>query len=324
MHLYPKRRAEMEAELMVREETSITEAKKPGLEELRLAFLAALDVAGSSKATYDRQIKKYLCWLQDTGKAEIMAELKREDILEYKNWLQEQDLSVYSVNGYLSAVRKLYIWLEAEKIYPNIAKVKSLKKPKGHRKDSLSGAQLRDILSRLDTSTLEGLRDYAIINLMARTGLRDIEVSRALVSDIKQESGQPVLWIQGKGRDSKDEFVLLTDEAEKPIRDWMLYRGVVAEDAPLFSSLSDRNKGQALSSRSISRIVKKAFLAAGLDKATLTAHSLRHTAITLAIIGGASLHQAQAMARHSDPSTTMTYFHNIARVSDGAEHRINF
>lgn len=313
----------METQIIVQEPVSITVAG-PSLEDLRQAFLAALDVASSSKATYDRQLKKYLEWLYLTGRDERMKDLKREDILDYKDWLQVQELSVYSVNGYLSVVRKLYQWLEAEKIYPNIAKIKSLKKPRGHRKESLSGGQLRDILDRIDTGTLEGLRDYAIINLMSRTGLRDIEVSRALVGDIKQESGQPVLWIQGKGRDSKDDFVLLTDEAEQPIRDWMLHRGAVDKDAPLFCSMSDRNKGQSLSSRSISRIVKEAMKAAGFNKDTLTAHSLRHTAITLAILGGASLHQTQAMARHSDPSTTMAYFHNIARIQDGAEHRISF
>ncbi len=62
----------------------------------------------------------------------------------------------------------------------------------------------------------------------------------------------------------------------------------------------------------------------GLDSKRLTAHSLRHTAITLSIKGGASLQQAQAMARHSDPKTTMIYFHNLNRLQAGAERFINF
>ena len=62
----------------------------------------------------------------------------------------------------------------------------------------------------------------------------------------------------------------------------------------------------------------------GLDDSRLTAHSLRHTAISLSIQGGASLQQAQAMARHSDSKTTLVYFHNLERISLGAEKFIQF
>jgi integrase/recombinase XerC/integrase/recombinase XerD len=64
--------------------------------------------------------------------------------------------------------------------------------------------------------------------------------------------------------------------------------------------------------------------AVGLDDSRLTAHSLRHTAISLSILGGASLQQAQAMARHSDSKTTLVYFHNLERISLGAEKFIKF
>jgi integrase/recombinase XerC/integrase/recombinase XerD len=90
----------------------------------------------------------------------------------------------------------------------------------------------------------------------------------------------------------------------------------------LFTSISDRNQGEALTTRSISRIVKQIFRGVGLDSRRLTAHSLRHTAITLSIKGGASLQQAQAMARHTDPKTTMIYFHNLNRLQAGAERFI--
>jgi len=253
-----------------------------------------------------------------------MLELTRADILEYKNYLEGQKLSVYSINGYLTAVRKLYTWLEAEKQYPNIAKIKGLKKPKGHRKEMFSASQLRAILDTIERGSMKGMRDYAMLNLMMRTGLRDIEVARAKVEDIRQESGKPVLDVQGKGRDAKDEFVVLTPEAEGPIRDWLAHRGRVAPGAPLFCSLSTHNYGQALTPRSISRVAKEAFRRAGYDSEKLTAHSLRHTAISLAIQGGASLHQAQAMARHSSPDTTMTYFHNLGRVAEAAEGFIDF
>ena len=281
------------------------------------AFLDSLDVAEKSRATYARSLRQFISWMRDTGRHSF--QLQREDILAYKDYLASSK-SAYTVTLYLTSVRKLYQYLESQRVYPDITRgIKGAKKPKGFRKDTLSQEQLRETLS-----SMESLRDYAIFNLMARTGLRDIEVSRALVEDIRLEQGQEVLWIQGKGRDSKDDFVILTPEALKPIKAYLKARGRVKKDEPLFSSDSDRNRGEALSTRSISRIIKNSMRAVGLDDSRLTAHSLRHTAISLSILGGASLQQAQAMARHTDSKTTLVYFHNLERISSGAEKYISF
>jgi integrase/recombinase XerD len=313
---------EREAEMDIIQRQAIEIVYEPSPVERAKDFLDSLDVSASSKATYTRSLKQFIGWLQDTGRQSL--QLQREDILEYKDSLKDE-LSAYTVNLYLTAVRKLYSWMESHKIYPDITRgIKGVKKPRGFRKDTLTKQQLRDAVEAIDTQTLTGLRDYAIFNLMARTGLRDIEVSRALVEDIRQESGQAVLYIQGKGRTAKDEFVLLLPEALQPIRDYLQARGAVYKTEALFCSHSDRNRGDSLTSRSISRIVKEALRDIGLDDERLTAHSLRHTAISLSIAGGASLQQAQAMARHNSSETTLVYFHNLQRIEAGAERHINF
>lgn len=319
----------MAAKLTAKRQASIVASQPVSLEALVDRFLAEQDVASSSKATYRRQLKKFVSWLQETGRAGRMATLDRQDILSYRDSLQAQGLSSYSVSGYMTAVRRLYEWLEARKLYPNIAReIKGAKKAKGFRKDCLTPSQLREALDGMDRDSLEGLRDFALFNLLARTGLRTIEISRARIEHLRQESGEAVLWIQGKGRAEADEFVLLTDESLRPLRQYLSLRaklqGQPADSEPLFSSCSNRNSGQPLTTRSISRIAKDAMRQAGIDDKRLTAHSLRHTAITLAIKGGASLQQAQAMARHSDPRTTMIYFHNIDRIAQGAERYISF
>jgi integrase/recombinase XerC/integrase/recombinase XerD len=178
-------------------------------------------------------------------------------------------------------------------------------------------------------SEQDRLRDVALFHVVARTGLRTIEASRARVGDVRRQVGKDgrrhtVLYIQGKGRDAGDEYVVLEAEAERPLRAYLKARGPVTEDAPLFASSSPRNMGESLTTRSISRILKRAIKGAGLDDRRLTAHSLRHSAITLAIQGGASLEQAQAMARHASPMTTMIYFHNVQRLEQAAERYIQF
>ena len=291
-------------------------------EEMIDDFIASLDVSTMSRDTYTRSLKPFLSWLYDTNRLSLA--LQREDILAYKEYLAKSK-AAYTVSLYLTTVRKLYQWLESRRLYPDITRgIKGGKKPRGFRKDMLSQEQLREALDAMERLSLEGLRNYAIFNLMARTALRDVEVCRAQVGDIRQETGQPVLWIQGKGRDSKDDYVILTPKALKPIKAYLKARGAVKKEEPLFCSHSDRNQGQALTSRSISRIIKTALRAVGMDDSRLTAHSLRHTAISLSIQKGASLQQAQAMARHSDSKTTLTYFHNLQRIEAGAEKYIDF
>ena len=315
----------MESLAVQRHRGDVIPQRTGDVRELVERFLQSVDVAPSSRATYRRQLRRFVGWLENTGRMGRLGsrEFDRTDILAYREALRGF-LATNTVNGYLVAVRRLFAWLEAEKVYPNVAEVKGLRQPKGHRNETLAKPLIREMLRAIDTTTLEGLRDYAMINLMVRTGLRDVEVSRATLRDVRQEAGQAVLWVQGKGRDEKDAFVLLMDETHEPLRDYLRARGAILEDEPLFCSASDRNRGESLSPRSISRIVKQALRRIGLDRKELSAHSLRHTAITLSIQGGANLVQAQAMARHSDPKTTMTYFHNLARVELGAERCISF
>lgn len=304
------------------QETGII-GQQDSLERLVEAFLAAQDVSAASLATYRRALRPFVLWLQETGRALRMATLQREDILAYKESLEDKRPS--TVSTYLTAVRKLYQWLESYKAYPDITRgVKGAKKARGHRKDCLTPAQIRRALESIERETLEGQRDYALLNLLVRTGLRTVEVARARVGDIRQEGGEAVLWIQGKGREEKDDFVLLVEDTLEPLRRYLAARGPVSEEEPLFCSLSNRNAGQGLTTRSISRIVKQVLRQVGLDDSRLTAHSMRHTAITLAVGGGASLEQVQAMARHSDPKITQVYFHNLNRVQAGAERYISF
>jgi integrase/recombinase XerD len=197
-----------------------------------------------------------------------------------------------------------------------------LKKPKGFRKECLTTDQIKSALAVFDTTTLDGLRDYALFNLLVRTGLRTVEVSRATVGDLRQESGEAILLVQGKGRDSKDDFVLLVDETLRPLRKYLASRGPLSENEPLFCSTSNRTRGEPLKERTISGIIKETLRKVDIDDSRITAHSLRHTAVSLSIKNGASLIQAQAMARHSDPKTTMIYFHNHERIKSGAERYV--
>ena len=226
-------------------------------------YLDSLDVKPRSKETYRKGVLRFASWLDSHG----VSRPDRIDVLAYKNDLLKEHTAC-TVSTYLTAVKSFYGYLESEKVAPNIAAgIKGAAHLTGFKKDALTADQARVILDAMPTLTLEDKRNFALVNLLIRTGIRTVEAERANVEDIRSEAGEALLYVQGKGRDDKDDFVLLTENALRPIKVYLGARGKARPDAPLFLSHSDRNYGDRLTTRSISRIAKDALRAA----ATMTA-----------------------------------------------------
>ena len=321
---------EMDNQLMTLEPLEIVESQFPPLSLVVNGFILSLDCKSNSINTYRRSLNEFVQWINFSGKPMELNLWTRQDILDYKRYLQSPDRGITSNTSasYLMIVCKLWDWLEQENISENITKgIKGIRRPDNFRKDMLTIAQIKDALNTFDLNTLEGMRNYAMFNLMVRTGCRDIEIARAKIRNLRTVEGEKILEIHSKGHETADQLKVLTAETERPIRKYLDARRKIRlfeNDDFLFVSLSSRNYLHGMTTRSISRIVKNALREIGLDDKKLSAHSLRHTAISLAIAGGASLHDAQAMAGHKDPRTTQRYFHNQNRISKAAEKCINF
>ncbi len=270
-------------------------------------FVSNQDVKESSRNLYLRTMKLFFEWIDSKGKD--LNSLTRVDILQYKEELQEKGLSSLSVSSYLTSLRKFYEWTEAEKIYPNIAKgIKTPRRIQVFKKQHLTEEKSSELLTHFQNLSL---RDFAIVNLILRTGLRTIEVIRADVADITFKGGRRILKVWGKGRDEKDEFVILTDKTYLPIKDYLNTRKGLKAGEPLFTSDSHRNTGERLTTRTISGLCKQGLKAIGLDGREFTAHSLRHTTAVTILKNGGNLTDAQAILRHSSPTTTQIYTESI-------------
>lgn len=285
-------------------------------------FIDYIDARPKTIESYRRAIRQFFRWTNESG----IRQPNRADILQYREHIRAS-LKPGTVQAYIIALRQFFKWTAQEGLYPNIAdNVKGAKLDRGHKKDTLTTAQLQDILKRFKVSTEQGARDYAIIALMVTGCLRDIEVSRADVEDLRPISDSMALFIQGKGRDEKTEYAKITHQVEKAIRRYIALRrkagGDVGPKAPLFCSMAKSNRGQRMTPRSISRIVKNAMRAAGYDSERLTAHSLRHTGATVNLLNGGTLEETQQLLRHSSISTTMIYLHHIDRAKNQSENRI--
>lgn len=284
------------------------------------SFIAHQDVADSSKATYRRNIKQFVVFLQQFR----ITNPTEEDILHYKLYLKNKNLSALTINNLLSTVRRFFEFLERQGLHPNIAdQVKMMRSSKKFYKDALSVEQVKDLFAAIDQKTVKGKRDFALINLLVRTGMRTIEAIRANNEDIYKIAADTVLRVQGKGHHEKDDFVVLTHDAIKPILAYQATKKLIDPQAPLFGSLATNAKAQRLTTRSIARIVRFYLLKAGVHSSRITPHSLRHTAITLAMTAGSTVQEAQALARHQNINTTMIYAHNIDRLQNAAEYKID-
>jgi len=294
-------------------------AAQSELDSLRERFIGSRDVSDASREQYRHALDFFLRWLT----AEGIRNPTREDLVRYKQMLIESGLSSYTVSLRLTTLRMFFSWLKEEERYPDIGRhLKTMKVPRQFSKDPLTLEQCRMLLDSIDTGTVIGLRDFAIINLLMQTGLRTIEVIRADIGDMRQDSGQPVLWVQGKGRDTKDSFVVLTHGTVMPIMKYLAARKEHDPAAPLFVSTSSNNRDRRLTTRTIRGIVKTALRGIGIDSLRISAHSLRHTAITLALKAGSSVQEVMTMARHSSLDTTLIYSHNMDRVAHAPERRI--
>lgn len=282
-------------------------------------WIAYLDAPQKTVDTYNRNLRQFAGWIAARG----ITEPKREDVLAYRTWLIGTGRKPTTVQSYMSAVKLFFAWTEAEGLYPNVAEhVKGQKIDEEHKKDPLTVGQIQNLLSGLDTETEQGARDYAILALMVTTGLRTISVAAADVGDLRTVGDCSVLFYLCKGHDEKAVYVKLAAPVEAAIRHYLALRGKVESAAPLFSSCAHQNRGERMTTRSISRIAKDHMIESGIDDERHTAHSLRHTAATLNLLNGGSLEETKQLLNHKSVTTTMIYVQEMERMKNQSENRI--
>lgn len=282
-------------------------------QEYAIRWVQYLDASESTVKAYTRAIKQFIRWLVDNS---IVQPIK-ENIIQFRDEMKATHKAT-TAQAYLMAVKQFFRWLADEHLYPNIAeKVKSVKIDKGFKKDYLASAQLKDLLAGIDTSTVAGKRDKAIIMLMAICGLRTIEVNRANIEDIRALGDNIALYVQGKGHNEKAEPVILPPVVYEAIKDYLKARAETISNAPLFVSVSNHNAAGRITTKSISRLTANKLTAAGMKTDRITAHSMRHSAITLALkANNGNVQEAMQFARHTNINTTMLYAHNLEKENN--------
>ena len=272
--------------------------------KLKEKYLSYIDVADNTVKTYDIGLLQFINYLQDNN----IEYPTREDIIAFRNYL-ETDHKPSTVNSYIVAIRNFFDWLEYAGISKNIAKnVKGLKVSNEHKRESLTVEQCKKVLDNC-----KDIREKVIFLLATTCGIRANELVNIRVSDFKEKNGTVCLYLLGKGRDYKQDFVIVTPEILDLIKK---YAKVYNISDYLFVSSSNHNKYGKLTTKTIRLIIKNMFKRVGIVGDEYSCHSLRHTFATLSIQSGKDIREVSQALRHKNIQTSMVYIHDLERINN--------
>ena len=167
--------------------------------------------------------------------------------------------------------------------------------------DYLPPGQLEDLLGSLETETLAGLRNYAILLCLARLGLRAGEVAHLRLEQIDWRAGVMRL---GAGKGRRERELPLPKEVGQAIASYLRCRPAQGVSRRLFCAL--RNQGP-LCPRAVSQVASRALQKAGLQTSRPGAHLLRRTLASHLVQHGIGLKAVGDLLGHRSLDTTRIY-----------------
>lgn len=265
-------------------------------------------LSDNTAQAYRRDLLRYQEYLGSRGIGSL-AEVTRVDVEEFRRHLDHIGLAPASVTRCVVAVRNLHRFavgsgqLQADVTAGMSPGTRSRRLPK-----ALSMDQVESLLAAPDTSTVEGLRDAALLELLYGTGARVSEVCALDVDDIRPVLDDPDLGLRLIGKGDKERIVPLGSYAAKAVDAWLIRgRPAWAEIGNGEHALLLNTRGRRLSRQSAWAVIRRAGEAAGLDVEHLSPHSLRHSYATHLLDGGADVRVVQELLGHSSVTTTQIY-----------------
>ncbi len=280
--------------------------------------------------SYERDIKDFFC--VDSICDIKMEDIKKVTILHTQNFIIKligKDMSSATINRKISALSALYKWIL--KYQDNSTGIHIIKyNPFGNLKEErpiinneetefLTKNECKILLSSIDTSTILGYRNKTILVLALTTALRKSEIINIKIMNITSRMSYDVVKVMRKG--GKEDIVKLQGNVLAMINEYILLtkRNKLANaEEYLFIGHSTNGKNkQKLDASTLNYMIKKVCKNAGIEK-DLRVHSTRHTAITLAILAGATVEKVRDFAAHKNLSTTNRYIHSIDKLKNNA------
>lgn len=265
---------------------------------------------------YQHYLQRLATWI---GKDIDIENLSPDQIRKYRLFLSQytddygEPLLLRTQSYHIIAIRSLLRYCLKRDIACLAPDKIELPKPDSAGIQFLTAEELEKLLSAPDTSTMAGLRDRALMELMFSTGLRVAELTSLDKRMLSTETGE--LRVVGKGR--KERIVFISERARKWMQDYFDRRideneaafvGYRGKGAGVDPSPQVQVQATRLTPRSVDRIIQRYTLEAGIVK-NITPHSLRHSFATDLLLNGADIRSVQTLLGHASITTTQIYTH---------------
>lgn len=287
-----------------------------------------------TRASYARDLQQFLAFTGiDPVQLEELTRIRPEHVAAWRDDMQQRGSMNSTMRRKLTALRSLFSYLQvygylgANPAHSKFVKAPAV--PRDGKTVGLSPADCRRLLDAPDANTLAGIRDRAMLGVLAYSACRVGELVRLKVSDFKTHGEHRVLGVYGKG--GKERTVPLHLEAVERLAAWLELSGIRDDrDGPLFRpAMTPRGRGRDgfqrrhLTTRAVEHLVRRYAHDLKLD-AAVTVHSLRVTALTTARERGADIIDLQDFAGHSDPRTTLMYIRSRDRLSQSPAYVLKY
>lgn len=287
-----------------------------------LEFFTAQIRNPNTRRAYARSASRFAAWCAEHGLADLQA-IEPVHVAAYIETLQRQ-MTAPSIKLQLAALRVLFDWLVVGQVLP-VNPASSVRGPRHSVKKGktpvLAADETRTLIDAIDTSTITGLRDRALIGLMVYTFARVGAVIKMQVEDVYVQGRRTWVRLHEKGgkehempcHHNLDDYLHAYLETAKPSAKAWLFCTATGRS----STLSTRPMSQSDVWRMIGRRASQAGI-----KTRIGCHTFRATGITEYLRNGGKLEIAQQMANHESARTTGLYDRRNDQVSLDEVERI--
>lgn len=274
------------------------------LKELMNNFLNYIDVKENTSKTYSVGLTQFGLYLKEKN----ITNPTREDIIQYREYLKE-NVKPTTANLYLISVKRFYSWLEYSEFAKDITKnIKSINVGNEHKRESLTQSQVKQVLE-----SAKDIREKIMFLLATTCGLRANELVNIQIEDFKEKQDNICLYVLGKARDYKEDFVIVAKEIFEMIKEYVNEYNITDY---LFTSTSNHNTNGKLTTKTIRLIIKNMFKRVGIIGDEYTCHSCRHSFATLSIQSGLDIREVSQALRHKNLATTQIYLHDLDKLNN--------
>jgi integrase/recombinase XerD len=263
--------------------------------------------------SYERDLKKYILYINEVEKIESLETVSRFNILGFLKQLKESGLSSRTLARHIASIRSFHQFLLREKAVSHDPSVHvETPQPERTLPKVLSMKEVELLLETPSLKTAFGVRDKAMLEVLYATGIRVSELINLDLGDIHLTMG----FLRCVGKGNKERIIPIGREATQSLENYIneARRELVGKKTT--DALFLNHHGNRISRQGFWKILKRLTKEAAIKK-ELTPHTLRHSFATHLLENGADLRAVQEMLGHADISTTQIYTHvTKARMKD--------